>query len=324
MSIDGSRKEYLYLVYLKLYPQELERITSSQLIDIALERKYGKRKVDISTYVSDGRTCMIEVQLSPSNDNHFRQVQELICRSDEVNTLIVWVATKFRERDLIETKHSITYSGKNIEFIALAIDEEVVNKLEVINSLDSYKQVDALKNLRTIQQHLTLVEGIRSYNGRPVIYTKAEHMNNSYTYKQEFLLDILKELRKDCKFFANIYQYKSVDNNYFTLGSGYEDINFRIIYNRKKMVGVELIFSHSKSREVFFHLLNKKNEIEDELDYLVTLWDSSYHKIATYINPNSYRDRESATKLIARITKKYIYVFDKHIKEAIEDRKNNI
>lgn len=324
MSVDGSRKEYLYLVYLKLYPEELERSISAQLLDIALERKYGRRRVDISAYGLDGRKSMIEVQLSPSNDTHFKQVQELICTSGEENTLIVWIATKFREQDLIEIKHSIAYGGKNIEFMALALNEEVVTELEAINSLEPFKQVEALENLKTLQQHLTLVEGIKSYNGKPVINTKVDSINSNYTYKQQFLLDVLKELRRDCRFFPNIYQYKLVDSNYFTLGSGYEDINFRIAYNRKNLVGVELIFSHIKSRPAFFKLLEMKNEIEDELDYFVTLWDSSYYKIATYINPNNYRDKENTIKFIGRITKKYICVFHKHIKKAIEDSKKAI
>lgn len=324
MSVDGSRKEYLYLVYLKLNPEELERIISSKLSEISLERKYGKRRVDISSLDLDGRKCMIEVQLSQSNDTHFKQVQELICTSGEVNTLIVWIATKFRGQDLMEIKHSIAYGCKNIEFMALVLNEEVVTELEAINSLELFKQVEALENLKTIQQHLTLVEGIKSYNGKPVINTKADSINSNYTYKQQFLLDVLKELRRDCRFFPNIYQYKSVDSNYFTLGSGYEDISFRIAYNRKGLVGIELIFSHIKTRPIFFKLLERKNEIEDELDYLVTAWDSRFYKIATYVNPNSYRDRGNTTKLIARIAKKYVYNFDKYIKEAIEESKKAI
>ena len=319
MSIGGSCKEYLYLVYTKLFPQQLERVLSNKITDIMLEKKHQKRKIDICGYDKTGRRYLIEVQLTKSNDMHLRQVKELIRTSNQVeDTLIVWIATKFRKDDLIKIKHKIEERNCNIEFVALNLNEDIIPILEEINAQDTLKQVELLGKLSEIETHYKMVEGIKNYNSKTRINAKVIDSNKSYTYKQEYLLDILKESRRDCKNFPNIYQYKEVSNNYLTFGSGYQDIDIRITYNRKKLVGVEVIFAQTKSKKVFYNLLIRKSEIDDELDYIVSFWDSKYHKIATYINPLSFRDRENTVKMICRIVKKYIYTFNKYLKEEID------
>lgn len=60
MSIDGSKKEYLYQVFTKLYPKKLETILNTKFSRIKIGKKFGKRKVDITAADDVGRRCFIE------------------------------------------------------------------------------------------------------------------------------------------------------------------------------------------------------------------------------------------------------------------------
>ncbi|SCN26041.1 hypothetical protein N3C_2646 [Clostridium sp. N3C] len=316
MSYENSHKEYLYSIYMKMYPEELEKAISYKLSNIDLERRYGDRKVDMSGYCNDNRKFMIEVQLNTSDEKHFKQLIELINMDIKEKLLIAWVAPKFTKEYLLKIKQNIVSLDKNIEFMAFRLNEDVIKKLEEINSLELFNQIEALKQLNDIKGHLSLIEGIKTYNEENIIGN--EEKNDNYNYKQQFLLELLKELREDCNFFPNVYQYKSLDYNRIILGSGYQDIDFAITYNRKGLVGVEVKLNHTKGERAYFKLLDRKSIIEDQLDYLISVWDSNCYKIATYVNPNNYRDKERLAKYVARIAKKYICIFSKHIKEVIE------
>lgn len=319
MSIDGSKKEYLYQVFTKLYPDKLETILNTKLSGIKIDKKYVKRKVDITAVDDCGRRCFVEFQLSQSNQTHFRQVQELICSNFEESMLIVWIATSFKQEHINEINQIIIDgSNKNIEFVALQLNEKIIPILQQINSDDTFKQIDMLESLNTIERHYELVKGFKIYNGENIINSRVVDKNETYSYKQQYLIDVIKYLREDFKEFVNVHQFKDVSNNYICIGTGVGDIDFRIEYLRSGQVGISLCFTQVNSKKIFYRLLNKREEIENKMDYLITDWNLSKNKISTYVNHFSNKSKDSTIKMLSRIIKRYVYTFTYYINESID------
>lgn len=329
MSINNSHAEYLYLLYIKLYPDKFFEALNVRIDNIFLEKKYVRRKVDISGYdvsgnKENGRRCLIEVQLIKSNNVHLKQIKNLIFNVGKGNTFLVWIAKEFRESDLVEIKNCMDIpSENNIEFIAYTLNENVIKLLEEINKVNIFEQIEMLGLLDSFaERHFSFVESIKRYNSDDTISAEIIDNNNvSYTHKQQILIKTLNELRRDFVNYPNVHQCKVVENTYLSLGLGFEDIDFRIVYNKRGLFGVEVIFSQAKTKKIFSNLYCKRQDIEDRLDFLITKWDVKFHKIATYVNPYNYTDMKHTVKMIARIAKRYIYVFNEYIQEEIKNEK---
>ncbi len=325
MSFGNSHPELLYLLYLQLNPDMIFEAIQVKLHKIFLEKKYKERKVDISAFDANGRRCLIEVQLTKSNKVHLKQIKDLIFTVGKGTSLLVWIAKEFRKRDLVEVKNYLALAtDRNIEFIAYTLNENVIEILEEINRVNLFRQIEMLESLNKFE-HLFLVYTIKSYASQHPI--SAEIIDNngiSYTYKQQVLIKTIKELRKDFVAYPNVYQYKDVQKGYFSIGSGFEDIDIRVVYNKKGLYGVEVIFSQFNSKKVFSRLFENKEEIQSKLDFLITSWDMEYSKIATYVNPYNYKDINNTTKMIARIVKRYTYVFYEYIRKDLIENKEKI
>ena len=320
MSIHGSKKEYLYQVFTKLYPEKLETILNTKFSGIKIDKKFGKRKVDITAVDDGGRRCFIEFQLSKSDNTHFMQVQELVCSNFSESILIVWVATSFKEQHLNEImQNSIYCTNKNIEFVALKLNEkDIISILEEINYSDTFKQIGMLERLHKVERHYELVRGVKIYNGENIVDSRIVDKNETYSYKQQYLIEIIKYLRYDFKEFVNVHQYKNVKSNYISLGTLYSDIDFRVHYVRSGQVAISLCFTQVKSKEIFYKLLNRREEIENKMDYLIGKWDINKNKITTYINPISNNGRDTTIKMFSRIIKRYVYTFSYYLNQVIE------
>ncbi|MCB2299866.1 hypothetical protein [Clostridium tagluense] len=317
MSVNNSHPELLYLLYTQLYPDKIYEALQVKLHKIFLEKKYEERKVDISAFDKNGRKCLIEIQLNKSNKTHLKQIETLIVNAAKGGTLLVWIAKEFRISDLLEIKKQILATDSNIEFIAYTLNEDVINMVQEINKEDIFKQVESLERLKSIESHFSFVERIRSYTSSDIISAELIDNNIIYTYKQQVLIRTIKELRKDFVDYPNVYQYKNVQKGYFGIGPGFEDIDIRVVYNKKGLYGVEVIFAQFKTKEIFKRLYKRREEISEKLDFLITSWDTGFHKIATYVNPHNYRDINNTVKLMARIVKRYVHVFNEYIREDL-------
>ncbi|HEY8890201.1 MAG TPA: hypothetical protein VIM70_08075 [Clostridium sp.] len=322
MSFDNSHPELLYLVYTKLYPDMICETLQIKLHKISLERKQ-ERKVDITAY-HGGRRCLIEVQLNKSDKDHLKQVKDLIFMVGKGNTLLVWIAKEFKEHDLAEIRNYIALAnGRNIEFVALRLNENIIKMVEQINKVNLFKQIEMLGSLNS-ESHFSYVESIKNYSGNGTVSSEFIEDSISYTRKQQVLLMTIKELRKDFVDYPNVYQYKDVKKGYFSIGPGFEDIDIRVVYNKKGLYGVEVIFAQFKTKQIFYRLYQKREEISEKLDFLITSWDTRFQKIATYVNPLNYKDIENTVKMMARIVKRYIYVFNEYIGEDLIDNEEHI
>lgn len=327
MSFDGSRKEYLYSIYLKKNPKELSLKIGGELNeeDIMLERVYKnekhKRRVDISA-IDKGRRIFCEIQLSKSDEKHYSQIAELIdlARTDE-STLVIWIATVFTIEHVEKLMQLILLnSKKTIELVFLRLNEEVIEPLMEINKCEQSKQIKMLNRLNNIQEHFTLINSIKNYNNSKVNSAKDNSLKEIYTYKQKILIKVIKRLRQDCEEQGNIYQYKDVSGNCFGMGTKYGGIDFIVKVDRRNRIGIILGFSNIKSKKVYYQLKRNNERLNDEFDFMIN-WNDEYEQISTFLSLGWFPDKDKMILIFGRIVKKYIYGFDKYLKEAIEDVK---
>jgi hypothetical protein len=321
VSKGNSRKEYLYSLYTKLYPEKLEKILGVKLDTIQLERRYGKRRVDITGIDQKGTRYLIEVSLKSEDKTHFIQLQELIAEANVIeSTVIVWCATSFTERYLEELFHMISNSNKNIEIIAIKLNSEILYILESINRCYHLEQIGRLKELDKAEEHFHVVKGIKCYNGREIMSAQVIDSERVYNRKEKIVIEILKRLRIDSESHANVHQFKEVSGNSFTIGTSYSDISYKVYVDKTFRLCIELVFSQIHSKEVFVLMYKNKEVIDDYFDYTLT-WNSKYQKIGTYLPFWSSNDSNRQINMFCRVVKKYLFGFDKFLKEAVEEWK---
>lgn len=322
MSYDGSKREYLYSIYLKKNPMELARKIGLELNeeDIMLERVYKneryKRRVDISA-ICKSRRLFLEIQLSKSDAKHYNQIVELINLVNQESTVIIWVATGFIVEHMTKLMQLVLLDSKNIELVFLKLNDEVIQPIEEINRCEESKQIEMLGKLNNIKTHFELINVMKNFNSIQVNEVKYNSLKEKYTYKQKILIKIIELLRQDCKEQANVYQYKDVSRNCFGIGSGVGGLDFRVMIDRKNRIGVALIFSNVKTKSIYYKLKAKREEIDDEFDYMLT-WNDKFEQISTFISIGWFADKEKMVLIFERIVKKYLYGFDKFLKEIVE------
>jgi hypothetical protein len=323
VSKGNSRREYLYSLYTKLYPKKLEDTLGTKLKTIQLERRYEKRRVDITGIDEQGSRYLIEIALKSEDKTHFNQIQELIGMSNVAeNTVIVWCATSFTDRYLDDLIQMVSCnSDKNIEFIAVKLNSELVSMLEDINQYHHLEQVNRLKELNKIGEHFQVVKGVRCYNSKETLSSEVIDSERVYSRKEQILVQILKRLRVDSESQANVHQFKEISGNSFTIGTTYSDISYRVSFDRTSKVGIELVFAQVHSKQVFVRMYKRKEEIDDYFDYILT-WDSKFQKIGTYLPFWSSNDTTKQINMFCRLVKKYLFGFDIFLKEVVQEYKS--
>lgn len=327
MSRNNSRKETLFSIYIKINQHKLERALKLEFRTLVMEKWCDNRRIDMIGIDMLGRKIHIEWQLDSNFKNHFIQIQDLIVSAKKYeSTVIVWGAIGNREDLYIELLQTVALnSEKNIGLIFLQINDEAISILSEINQMKQLEQIGHLDRLNLVEPIFTDIKGIKNYNSSKIMKAEIEEPTNmSYTYEEKLLVSVIKRLREDFKECANIYQYKNIKSKKnFSIGSGFQDINYKISFDRRRRVSIELVFSNPINKSIFNRLFEEveKEKIDNEFNYILK-WDRNYHKIGTYF-PNSSFVNPNMVKIFCRIVKLYIIGFDKHIREALEEIKEN-
>ncbi|MFL0250630.1 hypothetical protein ACJDT4_09380 [Clostridium neuense] len=324
MSKNGSNKEYLFSLYsAKLNSRRLEETLKLNFDAIALEKWHEGRRVDISGVDKNGTNVLIDWCLKDFDKEHYMQIKSLISIvSKEYKSLIVAGATSFKNASYVMGLiQEVISENKNIELIFLEINSEVIPILQEVNNMDCLEQIENLSKLNSINNHFKVVRAIKNYNNDETISAKVIEYKN-YDYKQRLLYDILERLREDSPH-INLYTYKKIIGNSFFIGGGMAEITYKVTWDRRNRLVCEATFTNKKGKEVYYKLLEKKADIDNYMDYMIT-WNDNPLKIFTYINPLSYIDKNRMVKYFSRIVRKYIYGLHKFIIEEIKNIQNDI
>ena len=130
MFTNSVNKEFVFSLFLKFYPEVILDLTGYDIPKLELEKNYNGRKIDIFGEMYK-RDVFIENQITKADERHFQQVEFIIENVQaSKNTTIIWTAENF-DREMIErVQRKIDGSGKNIEFIAIRINKELIAELD--------------------------------------------------------------------------------------------------------------------------------------------------------------------------------------------------
>lgn len=198
-------------------------------------------------------------------------------------------------------------SGRNIHFIALKINEKIIEYLKMLNEIFINRVIDNLNILSEVEEHFVIQS----------IYYRLQDANKSLVNKQanennknkELIQCILQELRRQIWYYPSVHRDKNLNNKVIVLAGGKSEVNYYIGLNRKNMIYVELKFGPNRQRN-FNELWQIKDEICDKIDYL-TEFDIEKQKIGTYICFNN-KKKDMLIKQIARVVDKYIRFFSQY------------
>lgn len=310
MSYKNSDKEFYYGLYHKLNPEKLERILNVKLGEIELEKNFNGRKVDLYSFLCDGRQLFLELQLSPSDNIHLEQITRIIKSKEINNVIIIWVATEFKTTMLGEIEKIINVSCKNIYFMALKLNEKLIGYLQVLNNIFVNQVIENLKILDEVENQFKIIEIFyRLQDENNVLCSMEKEVVLDLNNKQDVMQYLLQELRRQIAYYPSIYRDKRLENNVIVLGAGKAEINYFIGLNRRNQLYVEIRFGE-KQKQLFESFMKREDEVCDVLDYMAE-FDTENRKIGTYLHFNNNK-RKMLIRQIARITHKYIQFFSQY------------
>lgn len=316
MSINNISREFVFGLFLKFFPQVINDLAGLNIRNLELEKRFYDRKIDAYTKTTD-RQIFIENQLTRSDNTHLQQIEFIIEKVEEnENTCIIWIAKSFNQVMIDEVVNRIQESKKNIEFIAIKINDELVeildeftliNKLNIISKLDLLLQYSKLKIIARHYREYYQIEEFEKDNLEEKVLTE----------KQKIMIKILEEVRKQLHYFPNVHREKNIDGNVLVIGAGVSDVVYVAGVNRYDEIYIELKFNQG-GREVFNILYQEKDRIDDYFDYLLE-WDTQLYKLYSaqpYTKENLDKTIKRQVRLLDKLVKNLSY-----LKEIINDYK---
>lgn len=316
MSINNISREFVFGLFLKFFPQVINDLAGLNIRNLELEKRFYDRKIDAYTKTTD-RQIFIENQLTRSDNTHLQQIEFIIEKVEEnENTCIIWIAKSFNQVMIDEVVNRIQESKKNIEFIAIKINDELVeildeftliNQLNIISKLDLLLQYSKLKIIARHYREYYQVEEFEKDNLEEKVLTE----------KQKIMIKILEEVRKQLHYFPNVHREKNIDGNVLVIGAGVSDVVYAAGVNRYDEIYIELKFNQG-GREVFNILYQEKDRIDDYFDYLLE-WDTQLYKLYSaqpYTKENLDKIIKRQVRLLDKLVKNLSY-----LKEIINDYK---
>lgn len=316
MSINNISREFVFGLFLKFFPQVINDLAGLNIRNLELEKRFYDRKIDAYTKTTD-RQIFIENQLTRSDNTHLQQIEFIIEKVEEnENTCIIWIAKSFNQVMIDEVVNRIQESKKNIEFIAIKINDELVeildeftliNQLNIISKFDLLLQYSKLKIIARHYREYYQVEEFEKDNLEEKVLTE----------KQKIMIKILEEVRKQLHYFPNVHREKNIDGNVLVIGAGVSDVVYAAGVNRYDEIYIELKFNQG-GREVFNILYQEKDRIDDYFDYLLE-WDTQLYKLYSaqpYTKENLDKIIKRQVRLLDKLVKNLSY-----LKEIINDYK---
>ena len=313
MSINGSKKEFIYTLYLSKNRKIIEQSLRINIEEVELEKYIDSRRIDMFCSTKEDINVFVELQLSTADNVHFNQLIK-IANSEYTgkNFILVWIATEFNEEILRKLLCEIEKTNKNIEFVAIILNKETFQLIEELNSTNEFEVIGRLGVLDKVDKQL-------------MVYKRTYTLKNSSAYSEIYnievinddvskscynlLKDLLKEMRTQISYYLPIYRSKEFQGNKINLGAGAHDISYSIGINRYNYLFIELRFSNNQ-RSIYCNLLKEKEHIDDHFDYRLQ-WDNKFCKISTFILLQ--QDNSRQVKEAVRVLDKYIRHFSKYI-----------
>lgn len=310
MSKNGSMKESLLSIYLKMNPQILQETLGFHVDNITLEQRIAYNNIDIRGADSQRRIpVFIEVQLTKANKKYMNRIKEMVEKYNE--SVIVWIARAFDEEVIKELTEWLTLNHKKfVDVYALLLHKDTTSILQRLNEMhnlevyENFHLLSKLNPLLTIELEYKQIHlqhcGQMNLNPLPIDLERPEDVKRA----------LLQVLRSQIPYFLNFHYDKKTNQNdrILTCGAGKSGIIYRCsARDVRNLAFVELYFD--KAEEDWYEAFKS---IEKEL--LATIHkDICFKKrrIGVYFKPEP--DYEQTFEKIADVFQKMIDGFSPYI-----------
>ncbi|WP_071458436.1 hypothetical protein [Bacillus massilinigeriensis] len=169
MSKNGSIKEDIFTVFMKMNLNIMERELSLHLSEVVLEQSFdvteendsqNKKVLMLDMYGIEQNSnveVIVENVLTKSNNDHQRRLLKIIERLEK--GIIIYQALGFRPKDVQQLKNAVT--GKDINLYFVEINEDMIPLINKLNT-DTHKLriYENLNTLNTIANPIKLLKDI--------------------------------------------------------------------------------------------------------------------------------------------------------------------
>ncbi|AOM82065.1 hypothetical protein [Salisediminibacterium beveridgei] len=145
MSIYGSKKEELFKLVLYNKPEIIANVLGEEIESFQFETYKNKRYIDLfGLTVASNLNVIIEVQLTPTDVDHYNRITEMYEHYDEA--IIVWIASDFDSEMVEAIIFDLNFSySKFINFYAITFDERIlewIDRLNMKTDVEKYREID--------------------------------------------------------------------------------------------------------------------------------------------------------------------------------------
>lgn len=295
-------EEKLKLFY-AFYSTQLRAIIGPMEGYLELEKKLGRRKVDIFFAQNTGKEIYIEIQTYEADRSHLKQILKII-ESTEIydESLVIWISSSFSEEMLRSVRIALSKSSVKLEFMALTVDEEMISVLEDFSNIADFEIIEKLKYMDYDSTKLQAM-----YSNEESLEVRKYYFKRLANKEDELIRWYLTKIRKEMPYWITAWNGKQLSGRMISFSCIF-DVAFRFGLDRYNNLTVTVSFAYSQFR-LYRDLFICGHIIDEKLEKVPT-WDTKNHKLY-YSIPYNEEDKELILEKQVKVLKNYVDVFTK-------------
>lgn len=321
MSKNGSIKEDIFTVFLKLNLSIMERELSLHLSEVVLEQSFdvteendsqNKKVLMLDMYGIEQNSnveVIVENVLTKSNNDHQRRLLKIIDRLER--GIIVYQALGFRERDVQQLRNAV--EGKEINLYFVQINKDIIPLINKLNSKTHKLRIyENLNVLNTVVKPISLLKDIsviKPIQGNVALMREEVERDFSKPHVEanNYLLD---QLQTNIPYFFPFQRRKNLENRYISFGFGKSGVNLLIsIEDMRHRAYVKLTFREF-SPQIYYKIKEREEKARELIGKKLEFLDDK-HTIAYRFKP--CEDVRDTVEKLVEVAEKFILTFSNQV-----------
>ncbi|KGR89845.1 MULTISPECIES: hypothetical protein [Bacillales] len=321
MSKNGSIKEAIFTVFLKLNLSIMEKELSLHFSEVVLEQSFdvteendsqNKRVLMLDMYGMEQNSnveVIVENVLTKSNNDHQRRLLKIIERLEK--GIIIYQALGFRPKDVQQLKNAV--KGKDINLYFVQINEDMIPLINNLNTETHKLRIyENLNVLNTVVKPISLLKDIsviKPIQGNVALMREEveRDFSNPHVEANNYLLD---QLQTNIPYFFPFQRRKNLANRYISFGFGKSGVSLLLsVEDMRHRAFVKLTF-RELSPPIYYKIKEREDKarelIGEELQFL-----DDKHTIEFRFKP--YQDVRDTVDTLVDVAEKFILTFSNQV-----------